>query len=133
MHDSADGIDDRGSQTIETRAAERRAARSVRAKRARNWPAKTRSIEELKTRIQKQYEDASVIKWPEQFSAWGGWKSKRLGDGSGFFRTHQDGRRSWLVDPDGYAFWSAGLDCVRVDTNARFDGIEGTLELAARP
>jgi hypothetical protein len=99
----------------------------------RNWPAKTRSIEELKTRIQKQYEDASVIKWPEQFSAWGGWKSKRLGDGSGFFRTHQDGRRSWLVDPDGYAFWSAGLDCVRVDTNARFDGIEGALSWRPDP
>ena len=44
----------------------------------RNWPAKTRSIEELKTRIQKQYEDASVIKWPEQFSASGRLEKRRI-------------------------------------------------------
>jgi hypothetical protein len=99
----------------------------------RNWPAKTRSVEELKLRIQKQYEDTSTIKWPEEFSAWGGWRKKKLGEGSGFFRTHTDERRSWLVDPDGYAFWSTGLDCVRVDTNARFDGIEGALSWRPDP
>ena len=99
----------------------------------RNWPAKTRSIQELKGRIQKQYEDVSGMKWPEKFSAWGGWQKKKLGEGSGFFRTHTDGRRSWLVDPDGYAFWSTGLDCVRVDTNARFDGIEGALSWRPDP
>ena len=93
----------------------------------RNWPAKTRSVDELKARIQKQYEDAPSVKQPEEFSAWGGWQRRKLGEGTGFFRTHKDGRRSWLVDPDGYAFWSTGLDCVRVDTDARFDGIEQAL------
>jgi hypothetical protein len=99
----------------------------------RDWPAKTRSVAELKAQIQKQHESASATKWPEEFSAWGGWREKKLGESSGFFRTHNDGRRSWLVDPDGYAFWSTGLDCVRVDTNARFDGIEGALSWRPDP
>ncbi|MGH9696353.1 MAG: hypothetical protein ACRD5Z_19550, partial [Bryobacteraceae bacterium] len=99
----------------------------------RNWPAKTRSTAELKGQIQKQSEAVSGMKWPEEFSAWGGWQKKKLGEGSGFFRTHTDGRRAWLVDPDGYAFWSTGLDCVRVDTNARFDGIEGALSWRPDP
>ena len=32
-----------------------------------------------------------------------------------------------MVDPDGCAFWSAGLDCVRVDTNAAYEGLEEAL------
>lgn len=44
-------------------------------------------------------------------SRWGGWQKRRLA-GTGFFRTHHDGRRWWLVDPDGFLFWSSGLDCV---------------------
>ena len=95
--------------------------------RLRDWPGKTRSLDELKRRIQGQYEAAADAAWPDTFSRWGGWKGKKLGEGSGYFRTHQDGRRWWLVDPDGYAFWSAGLDDVRVDCAARYDGIEAAL------
>jgi hypothetical protein len=95
--------------------------------RQREWGGKTRSADELKKRIQKQHEIAFGQKWAEQFSRWGGWRGKKLGEGSGFFRTQKDDRRSWLVDPDGFVFWSTGLDCVRVDTDARFDGIEGAL------
>jgi hypothetical protein len=90
----------------------------------RDWSAKTRSAGELKRRLKGQLESAPDRSWPSDFSRWGGWKSRKLGEGTGFFRTHNDGRRWWLVDPDGYAFWSAGLDCVRVDTDARFDGLE---------
>lgn len=92
-----------------------------------DWPAKTRSAAELKERLRTQLERAPRQAWPESFSRWGGSKAMKLAEGSGFFRTHHDGRRWWLVDPDGYAFWSAGLDCVRVDTDARIDGIESAL------
>ena len=43
---------------------------------------------------------------------WGGWSEKHF-EGSDFFRTHHDGNRWWLVDPEGRLFWSHGLDCVR--------------------
>jgi hypothetical protein len=94
----------------------------------RDWPGKTTRVEELRTRIAKQYESASKQSWPEAFSFWGGWKSRKLGEATGFFRTHHDGRRWWLADPDGYAFWSAGIDDVRVDCDARYDGLESALK-----
>jgi hypothetical protein len=41
--------------------------------------------------------------------------------------TH-DGKRSWLVDPDGRPFWSTGLDCVLVDeTVAAVGGLKKAL------
>lgn len=91
------------------------------------WPAKSKDVEEVVGRIRAQLEKAPSQKWPDGFSRWGGWKVKRLRKGDGFFRTHHDGKRWWLLDPDGYAFWSAGLDCVRVDTTAFYDLIEKAL------
>lgn len=95
--------------------------------RLHEWPAKTRSVAELKARISGQDASAGQTTWPESFSRWGGWKAKKLGEASGFFRTAKADGRWWLVDPDGYAFWSAGADCVRVDGDARIDGIESAL------
>jgi len=92
-----------------------------------DWPAKSRSLEEVTTRIRTQLADAPNQAWPDGFSRWGGWKAKRIGKGSGFFQTHHDGNRWWLLDPEGYAFWSAGLDCVRVNTSAKYDGLESAL------
>jgi hypothetical protein len=93
-----------------------------------SWPGKTRNADELTNRIRMQFEGAGKQAWPENFSRWGGWKTKKLGEGTGWFRTQQEGGRWWLADPDGYAFWSAGLDCVRVDTDARIDGLESALK-----
>ena len=92
------------------------------------WPARSRGVEEVTGRIREQLKKAPSRKWPGQFTRWGGWKAKRLTKGAGFFRTHHDGKRWWLVDPDGYAFWSAGLDCVRVDTTAAYAGLETALK-----
>ncbi len=93
-----------------------------------DWSTKCRSRQEVTSRLHAQLQAASVQSWPEGFSRWGGWqagsrqKGRRL-DSTGFFRTHNDGQRWWLVDPDGYLFWSSGLDCVRVDTEAAVSGL----------
>ena len=39
----------------------------------------------------------------------GGWKAKQF-DATGFFHTHHDGLRWWLVTPDGHPFLSFGLN-----------------------
>lgn len=96
-----------------------------------DWPAKSRSAGEVTARLRHQLQTAPQHRWPEGWSRWGGWMDKRF-DPSGFFRTHhegapQGGGRWWLVDPDGCAFWSAGMDCVRVDTNAAYDGLKQAL------
>lgn len=88
------------------------------------WPAKSRDRNEVTTRLQTQREESFVR--PDQFSRWGGRLNKKFA-ASGFFRKEHDGTRWWLVDPDGYAFWSAGCDCVRVDTSANYQGLKSAL------
>ncbi|MBL8177176.1 MAG: hypothetical protein JNK48_21055 [Bryobacterales bacterium] len=91
------------------------------------WTGKTRGVGQLVDRLRAQARTAGEQSWPSAFSSWGGWKAKRLADAKGFFRTHHDGSRWWLVDPDGFAFYSAGADCVRPDCEARIDGLESAL------
>lgn len=97
--------------------------------RLHDWPEKTRSVEEMKLRMRSQLHQAPAMRWPEGWSRWGGWQALNFG-ATGWFRTHQDGKRWWLVDPDGCAFWSSGLDCVEVDTDANIAGLENALEWA---
>ncbi|MCS7309747.1 MAG: hypothetical protein NZ741_05955, partial [Armatimonadetes bacterium] len=100
--------------------------------RLHDWEGKSRSAEEVSARLRQQLAEAPSAAFPKGFSRWGGWKELRF-ESTGFFRTHHDGRRWWLVDPDGYAFWSAGVDCVRVDTEAAYDGLEAALEWMPDP
>jgi hypothetical protein len=95
----------------------------------REWPGKTRSLGELKIRLTAQLAAASSQNWPARFSPWGGLATRleKSDKPRGFFRTHQDGTRWWLLDPDGHPFWSAGLVSVRVDTAANYDGLERAL------
>ena len=95
----------------------------------RNWPGKTRDEEELRNRLRRRMAetDSGANRVPAGWSRWGGWAAKTW-DATGFFRTHHDGRRWWLVDPDGHPFWSAGCDCVRADIWACVAGIEPALE-----
>jgi hypothetical protein len=90
------------------------------------WSGKSKNSNEVTGRLKKQFEAASTQKLPGSFTRYGGWKEQRF-DSTGFFRTQHDGRRWWLVDPEGYAFWSAGMDCVRVDTMADYGGLETAL------
>lgn len=73
---------------------------------AKDWPGKFHSPEEL-TEYLKQRRKNAVNAYPEGFSRWGGWLEKSF-DRTGYFHTAYDGRRWWLVDPDGYAFLSNG-------------------------
>jgi hypothetical protein len=90
------------------------------------WPAKTRSEEELVGRLRAQAVAAPAHRWPAAFSTWGGLAARTFEPGR-FFRTHHDGTRWWLLDPDGHPFWSAGLDSVAVDTAAAYEGLESAL------
>jgi hypothetical protein len=91
-----------------------------------DWPGKSRSIAEVSQRLQAQLAAAPSQRFPSSYSRWGGWKERRV-EATGYFRTLQEGGRWWLVDPDGYLFWSAGLDCVEVDVDSAIDGLETAL------
>jgi hypothetical protein len=72
------------------------------------------------------YRETAPAAYPENWSRFGGNRNHRF-DATGFFRCHRDERRWWLVDPEGYAFFSMGLDCVRPGVN--FALVEGTEKL----
>jgi hypothetical protein len=91
------------------------------------WPAKSSSTEEVQERIKTQHESAKSEKWPDRFTRWGGDRKARLTKGSGFFDVQENGNRWWLVDPDGFAFWSVGCDCIRVDTAAYYNYLASAL------
>jgi len=100
--------------------------------RLHDWAGKSKSRSEVTERLKKQAAAASALKFPAHFTKFGGWKEKRF-EATGFFRTERDGKRWWLVDPEGYAYWSAGMDCVRVDTEANCEGLEKTLTWQPEP
>ncbi|MGC9328653.1 MAG: hypothetical protein ACP5I1_13540 [Candidatus Hinthialibacter sp.] len=97
-----------------------------------DWPGKTCCTANLMQRLKRQLASAEEKTWPESFSRWGGWTKKKL-EGSGYFATHHDGKRWWLVDPDGYLYWSAGMDCVRSGIDAFTGGLETALSWIPDP
>lgn len=78
----------------------------------RNWPTKTRSFDDLRERLHAQLAGAAMSGTSQDRTRWGGDATRRLAPATGFFARHFDGKRWWLVDPDGCAFFSAGPDCV---------------------
>ncbi len=94
---------------------------------AKEWPGKTTGEEELKNLLESQLKNASTTTFPENWSTYGGWKAKQF-EATGFFRTHHDGNRWWLVDPEGYAFVSVGVDCIRDNATGVISGQEDLLQ-----
>ena len=91
----------------------------------KEWPGKTRSVDELVSYLTKEHEAASRASgtpYPGR-NAFGGWSARSF-EASGFFRTHHDGNRWWLVDPEGAPFFSTGPDCVRPQIECPVEGIE---------
>jgi hypothetical protein len=75
----------------------------------KDWNTKTHSVAELTAFLHEEYEKAKAGgNYPKGWSRYGGWLEKSF-DATGYFHTHHDGRRWWLVDPDGYAFFSNGM------------------------
>jgi hypothetical protein len=77
----------------------------------------------MTARLKAQRTAVPDVTAPKGFSRWGGWRSRQV-EATGFFRTHHDGERWWLVDPEGYLFWSSGLDCVRYGIDSAYRGLE---------
>ena len=77
----------------------------------RDWIGKVKSETQLK-QVMKSTEDIALrAKFPTEWSRYGGYKAIRF-QAKGFFYVHNDGKRWWFVDPDGFAFLSAGVTCI---------------------
>ena len=93
----------------------------------KDWPNKIKDEEMLKTRLTKLAgEKGKEATFP--FADWntgtGSYKKLKLTEGSGFFATTKQKGRWWLVDPEGYVFFSTGVDVVVPNVCCRIDGVE---------
>lgn len=93
----------------------------------KDWPGKIKSEEELKALLQAQLQNAETSTFPENWSKYGGWKDKKY-ETTGYFRTHHDGTRWWMVDPEGFVFVSVGIDCIRNNASGVTTGQEDLFE-----
>jgi hypothetical protein len=90
----------------------------------KEWSSKLHGVEQMKEMLLGQEAEVTEGYPFPDWSKYGGWKQKRLTAGTGFFsKIKQDGRW-WLVDPEGYAFFSVGPDCVVARSDCRVDGVE---------
>ena len=73
----------------------------------KTWPWKTRSIEEMALRLQKEETSPETDMLPGR-SVYGGDMSLRFEE-TGYFRVQKHNGRWYLVDPEGCAFFSSGV------------------------
>lgn len=97
----------------------------------REWPGRTASVEEMVAYLRAEAERAQQAAGATPHDA--GERLKASGEAgtheaTGYFRTHHDGARWWLVDPDGAPFFSSGPDVVRPEVSCAVDGIEKLFE-----
>ena len=92
----------------------------------RDWPGRTRDEDELRSRL-NALNAREARSFGEGLSRYGGALERRVEAGTGRFRTARLGDGWQLLDPDGAPFFSLGLDCVRVGSDCRIDGVEAWL------
>ena len=93
----------------------------------KEWAGKIRNMEELVSLNLELEKTIAGSVFSSSYSKYGGWKEKKF-KSTGFFRTQHDGKRWWLVDPEGYAFLSVGIDCMRSTSSGPVTGIEDLFE-----
>ena len=78
-------------------------------RKAGSWPGKTQDLDALRVSLTEELRHEQAHgRYPESWSAYGGWLEKRFPPTGWFYRIH-DGKRWWLVDPAGCAFFSNGM------------------------
>ncbi len=94
--------------------------------KAKEWPGKVHSPEELRETVRA---NEGPLRYPtDRFDRWGGCLDHKLTEGSGFFTTKKEGGRWYLVDPDGYEFFSNGVCHVCMHNEDKIDGLEPFFE-----
>ena len=83
----------------------------------RDWPGKTKSVGDLRSRIESEARDLAEHPGPPDRGRYGGWLKGPELEATGFFRVDKHAGKWWLVDPDGLLFWSHGVDCVNPCNN----------------
>lgn len=93
----------------------------------KEWPGKLKDETDMIRQNKAMAEKIENMQYPSDWGRFGGWKKKPF-KATGFFRTQHDGTRWWLVDPEGYAFLSVGIDCIGPNSSGPINGMEDLFE-----
>ncbi len=85
------------------------------------WPGKMSGEDEVTAYLRAEYEKP-MPETAEGCGKYGGSLSKRF-EPSGYFALRKEDGKYWLADPEGYAFFSAGPDCVGIGGDCNIEGI----------
>lgn len=89
----------------------------------KDWPGKVKSFDELAAVVRA---NEGPVAYPNpQWDKWGGYLGHKVKEGTGFFSTAKVDGRWYLVDPDGYSYFSNGACGVgMLGAGDRIDGME---------
>lgn len=87
----------------------------------KEWPGKIKPEKDLFIKLNKLDKANQNTSFQKTWSEYGRDMRKKF-SGTGYFSTKYDGRRWWLTDPDGDAFISTGIDCVRPQSTGSMGG-----------
>lgn len=92
--------------------------------KGRKWHGMTADEEEMADRLHLERKLAAAADFSGNgLGRYGGWKGLAF-QATGYFRTVYDGSNWWFADPDGYALFSTGMDCVGPASPMRITGME---------
>ena len=95
--------------------------------RAVDWPGKATGITDARKTMAKQLKAAEDLTKKRKVGKFGGWTGGPKQKGTGRFRTEKLDGKWWLIDPEGYLFFSVGacLTGHRTETLAEPDRAHG--------
>ncbi|MCK5802050.1 MAG: hypothetical protein KAI66_04420, partial [Lentisphaeria bacterium] len=88
------------------------------------WPNKVHSDADLAQVKAREEKDLAAHPRFADRNAFGGWNAGPQLEATGRFRVAKHGGKWWFVDPEGRLFWSAGITCVRPESNGPMLGRE---------
>ncbi|MFG0291449.1 MAG: beta-galactosidase [Rhodopirellula sp. JB044] len=87
-----------------------------------DWPGKIENDRQLKTTASSTGQANDNASVSRRWSRYGGWTKADRREATDAFRTVKLDGKWWLIDPDGYLFWSHGVDCVSAQYS--FTGVQ---------
>lgn len=89
-----------------------------------DYPNKIHSDQELKEATEKELAELAKSEGVKDRSRFGGYKDGPKLDATGYFRTQKVDGKWWMVDPDGYLFFSHGPANVRMANMTTLTGVD---------
>ncbi len=90
----------------------------------KNWEGKMQDVKQMSSVLMSEFDGLDYMYADTDWDEYGGWKGKKLTEGTGYFSKKKENGKWWLVDPIGNAFFSVGPDCVAARADCRVDGLE---------